>query len=85
VRRRTRIRGVAIAIVAVAVAVAVAAPATAAGTVGGLTGQQRALADRLLAPMNFSIFYDARPQTDCNTNASLPGNPPGPAVRWLLR
>ncbi len=34
------------------------------------------LADRLIAPMDFSIFYDNRPQTDCNTNASLPGNPP---------
>ena len=36
----------------------------------------RRLADRLLAPMDFSIFYDNRPQTDCNTNASLPGNQP---------
>ena len=36
----------------------------------------RRLADRLLAPMNFSIFYDNRPQTDCNVNASLPGDPP---------
>jgi hypothetical protein len=34
------------------------------------------LADKLLAPMDFSIFYDNRPQTSCNTNASLPGNPP---------
>ena len=34
------------------------------------------LADRLLADMDFSIFYDNRPQTDCNTNASLPGNQP---------
>ena len=34
------------------------------------------LADRLLAPMDFSIFYDNRAQTSCNTNASLPGNPP---------
>jgi hypothetical protein len=34
------------------------------------------LADQLLAPMNFSIFYDNRAQTDCNTNASLPGDPP---------
>ena len=33
-------------------------------------------ADALLAPMNFGLFYDARPQTSCNTNASLPGNPP---------
>ncbi|HWE09147.1 MAG TPA: glucoamylase family protein, partial [Solirubrobacteraceae bacterium] len=36
----------------------------------------RTLADGLLRPMNFSIFYDNRPQTDCNTNVSLPGNPP---------
>jgi Putative glucoamylase/Protein of unknown function (DUF3131) len=36
----------------------------------------RSLADRLLAPMDFSIFYDHRTQTDCNTNAELPGNPP---------
>jgi hypothetical protein len=36
----------------------------------------RALADRLLAPMDFSIFYDARPQTNCNVNAALPGDPP---------
>jgi Putative glucoamylase len=37
--------------------------------------QLRGLADRLLAPMDFSIFYDARAQTGCNTNASLPGDP----------
>ncbi len=36
----------------------------------------RDLAERLLAPMDFSIFYDDRPQTDCNVNASLPGDPP---------
>jgi hypothetical protein len=36
----------------------------------------RGLADRLLAPMDFSIFYDNRPQTDCNVNASLPDDPP---------
>ncbi len=35
----------------------------------------RGLADQLLGPMDFSIFYDDRAQTDCNTNASLPGNP----------
>jgi hypothetical protein len=34
------------------------------------------LADRLIAPMNFSIFYDNRPQTDCNTNANISGNQP---------
>jgi hypothetical protein len=37
---------------------------------------ERGLADRLLGPMDFSIFYDNRAQTDCNTNASLPGNQP---------
>jgi Putative glucoamylase/Protein of unknown function (DUF3131) len=36
----------------------------------------RGLADRLLGPMNFSIFYDNRPHTVCNVNASLPGDPP---------
>jgi len=36
----------------------------------------RRLVDRLMAPMDFSIFYDNRPQTDCNVNASLPGDPP---------
>jgi len=34
------------------------------------------LADSLLKPMDFSIFYDNRAQTDCNNNASLPDNPP---------
>jgi hypothetical protein len=34
------------------------------------------LAGALLAPMDFSIFYDNRAQTACNTNASLPGDPP---------
>ena len=34
----------------------------------------RGLADRLLDPMNFAIFYDNRAQTDCNVNAAL-GNP----------
>jgi Putative glucoamylase/Protein of unknown function (DUF3131) len=34
------------------------------------------LAGRLLAPMDFSIFYDNRAQTNCNVNASLPGDPP---------
>jgi hypothetical protein len=36
----------------------------------------RDLASRLLGDMDFSIFYDNRPQTACNTNASLPGNQP---------
>ena len=31
----------------------------------------RSLAGSLLKPMNFSIFYDNRPQTDCNVNAAL--------------
>ena len=36
----------------------------------------RGLVDGLMAPMNFGLFYDAGPQTACNTNANLPGNPP---------
>jgi hypothetical protein len=36
----------------------------------------RAAAGRLLSEMNFGIFYDGRPQTACNNNASLPGDPP---------
>jgi len=32
----------------------------------------RGLADQLLAPMDFSIFYDNRAQTDCDVNAALP-------------
>ena len=54
----------------------------------------RGLAESLLKPMDFSIFYDNRGQTDCNVNASLPGDPPtgqmhggyyvgqGPATYW---
>ena len=54
----------------------------------------RGLASSLLAPMDFSIFYDNRAQTDCNVNANLPGDPPtgqmrggyyvdqGPAPYW---
>jgi hypothetical protein len=34
------------------------------------------LANRLIAPMDFSIFYDNRAQTDCNTNPAIPGNQP---------
>jgi Putative glucoamylase/Protein of unknown function (DUF3131) len=37
----------------------------------------RGLAESLLAPMDFSIFYDNRPQTDCNVNPSLGGQPTG--------
>ena len=33
------------------------------------------LATRLLRSMDFSIFYDNRPQTGCNVNSSLPGSP----------
>ena len=36
----------------------------------------RGLASRLLDEMDFSIFYDNRPQTDCNTNANIAGNQP---------
>ncbi len=32
--------------------------------------------DTLLAPMNFGIFYDNRPETHCNTNPAVPGNQP---------
>jgi Putative glucoamylase/Protein of unknown function (DUF3131) len=38
--------------------------------------QLAGLVDSLLKPMDFSIFYDDRAQTACNTNASLPGNQP---------
>jgi len=37
---------------------------------------ERGLAESLLAPMNFSIFYDNRAQTGCDVNSSLPGDPP---------
>jgi hypothetical protein len=37
----------------------------------------RGLADRLLAPMDFSIFYDNRPQTDCNVNHDIQDQPTG--------
>jgi hypothetical protein len=36
----------------------------------------RRLADPLVDALDFSIFYDARPQTACNVNSSLPGSPP---------
>jgi hypothetical protein len=36
----------------------------------------RNLADHLIAPMNFGIFYDNRAQTHCNTNPAIPGNQP---------
>jgi hypothetical protein len=34
------------------------------------------LANSLLKPMDFSIFYDDRAQTACNTNANIEGNQP---------
>jgi hypothetical protein len=36
----------------------------------------RHLADGLIAPMNFGIFYDNRAQTHCDTNPAIPGNQP---------
>jgi Putative glucoamylase/Protein of unknown function (DUF3131) len=38
--------------------------------------QLRGLVDQLLAPMDFSIFYDNRAQTTCNTNPAVAGNQP---------
>jgi hypothetical protein len=38
--------------------------------------QLRGLADSLIAPMNFGIFYDNRAETQCNTNPAIPGNQP---------
>jgi Putative glucoamylase/Protein of unknown function (DUF3131) len=34
------------------------------------------LVNSLIAPMNFGIFYDSRPQTACNTNPAVTGNQP---------
>lgn len=48
----------------------------------GLTVVRQALpgaadaANALLEPMDFSIFYDGRPETHCNTNPAIPGNQP---------
>src|SRR6185437_9821002 len=36
----------------------------------------RHLADSLIAPMNFRIFYDGRAETHCDTNPAIPGNQP---------
>jgi hypothetical protein len=36
----------------------------------------RQLVDGLMAPMDFGIFYDDRPETHCNTNPAVPGNQP---------
>ncbi|HWG61304.1 MAG TPA: glucoamylase family protein [Streptosporangiaceae bacterium] len=38
--------------------------------------QLAGLVDRLMAPMNFGIFYDNRAETHCNTNPAIPGNQP---------
>lgn len=37
-----------------------------------LTGQ----VNKLMKPVDFSIFYDDRPQTACNVNSTIPGAPP---------
>jgi hypothetical protein len=34
------------------------------------------LANSLISPMNFGIFYDDRAETQCNTNPAIPGNQP---------
>lgn len=34
------------------------------------------LADSLIGPMNFGIFYDNRAETHCNVNPAIPGNQP---------
>lgn len=34
------------------------------------------LVNSLMAPMNFGIFYDSRPETACNTNPAVAGNQP---------
>ncbi len=36
----------------------------------------RGLADQLIAPMNFGIFYDGRAETHCNVNPAISGNQP---------
>jgi hypothetical protein len=38
--------------------------------------QLAGLADSLIAPMNFGLFYDNGPETHCNVNPSVPGNQP---------
>jgi Putative glucoamylase/Protein of unknown function (DUF3131) len=38
--------------------------------------QLRQLADGLIAPMNFGLFYDNRAETHCDTNPAIPGNQP---------
>ena len=36
----------------------------------------RGLVNSLVAPMNFGLFYDARPETHCNVNPAIAGNQP---------
>jgi hypothetical protein len=36
----------------------------------------RRLADGLMAPMDFGLFYDDRAETHCNVNPAIPGNQP---------
>ena len=38
--------------------------------------QLRYLADSLIAPMRFGLFYDNGPETHCNTNPAVSGNQP---------
>jgi hypothetical protein len=38
--------------------------------------QLAGLADSLIAPMNFGLFYDNGPETHCNINPAVPGNQP---------
>jgi Putative glucoamylase/Protein of unknown function (DUF3131) len=38
--------------------------------------EEAQLADSLIAPMNFGIFYDNRAETHCNVNPAIPGNQP---------
>jgi Putative glucoamylase/Protein of unknown function (DUF3131) len=38
--------------------------------------QLAGLADSLIAPMNFGLFYDSRPETHCNVNPAVTGNQP---------
>jgi hypothetical protein len=38
--------------------------------------QLAGLADSLIAPMNFGLFYDNGPETHCNVNPAVPGNQP---------
>lgn len=44
--------------------------------VGQAMPELKPLVDKLMAPMNFGIFYDNGPETECNTNPAVPGNQP---------